>query len=87
MPDDEIRLTVPADEDLVHVVVAAVAAAVRQTGLGPTEVAHARELAADAFARQLDGGSGPVTVSIKSSPGEYDIVFERDGHDVGPLQR
>ena len=55
MPDDDvIRLTVPPDADLGSVVVAAVAAVVRRTGLGDAEVTKAREAAAEGFAEVLE---------------------------------
>ena len=81
MPDDDdICLTVPPDADLQSVVVAAVAALVRRTGLGDAEVTKARDEAAEAFATVLERGTGDV-VTLTASAGrrEYRFELHRDG--------
>ena len=76
MPDDDdIRLTVPPDADLHPVVVAAVAAIVRLTGLGDAEVAKAREEAAAAFAMVIEDGRGDV-VALTASASRHAYRYE-----------
>ena len=80
MPDDdEISLTVPPDADLQSVVVAAVAAVVRRTGLGDAEVAKAREDAADAFHQVVEVGTGEVTLTAAGGRKEYRFELRREG--------
>ena len=78
--DDEIRLTVPPDADLRGVVVAAVAAVVRRSGLGDAEVTKAREEAADAFATVIERGRGEVvTLTATASRHAYRYELHREG--------
>ena len=76
MPDDdEIRLTIPPDADLQPVLVAAVAAVVRRSGLGDAEVARSREEAAAAFATAIERGAGDA-VTLTASAGRRTFRFE-----------
>jgi hypothetical protein len=73
--DDEIRLTIPPDADLQPVLVAAVAAVVRRSGLGDAEVARSRDQAADAFATAIEQGAGDA-VTLTASAGRRTYRFE-----------
>ena len=80
MPDDdEIRLTVPADAQLEAVVVAAVAAVVRRTGMGEAEVTEARRDAAAGFAKVLEVGIGDVTLTAEGGRRLYRFELRREG--------
>jgi hypothetical protein len=80
MPDDdEIRLTVPPDLELASVVVAAVAAVVRRTGLGDAEVTKARQEAAEGFANVLELGAGDVTLTAEGGRRRYRFELRRAG--------
>ena len=80
MPDDEIRLTVPADADMGGVVVAAVAAVVRSAGVGDTGVASAREDAEERFLEVLARGNGDVVIlTARAERHEYWFELHREG--------
>jgi hypothetical protein len=77
--DDEILLTVPPDPELEPVVVAAVAAVVRRTGLGEAEITKARDEAAEGFAEVLAVGTGDVTLSVEGGRRQYRFELRREG--------
>ena len=80
MPDDEIRLIVPADADMGGVVVAAVAAVVRNAGVGDAQTLSAREEAAEAFLDVLANGTGDmVTLTARAQRHEYWFELHRGG--------
>jgi hypothetical protein len=80
MPDDVVRLTVPADADMGGVVVAAVAAVVRAAGVGDARTARAREEAAEAFLDVLANGTGAVvTLTARSARHEFWFELHRGG--------
>jgi hypothetical protein len=57
-PDDEVRLTVPADADMAAVVVAAIGAVARSAGFPSGAVDEVRELAAADYLSVLERGDG-----------------------------
>ena len=58
MPDDEIRLTLPADEDLVAVVIALVGALARRAGWDADRTTRLRDEARRAFGQVMERGHG-----------------------------
>lgn len=84
IPDDAIRLTLPPDEDLVSVVVAALGALARATGMSTGEVDRIREQAAEAFLSVLARGTGDLVEATAwarrtSSGNEWLLDIERSG--------
>jgi len=81
MPDDVVRLTVPADADLASVVVAALGALTRSAGFPAATVEQVRERAAEAYLNVLERGNGEL-VDIEAWAQRPDWFFEmqRPGH-------
>ena len=75
MPDDVVRLTVPPDGDLASVVVAALGALTRSAGFPAATVDHVRELAAEAYLRVLERGTGEL-VEIEAGARRPEWFFE-----------
>jgi hypothetical protein len=73
MPDDEIRLTIPPDEDLVAVASIAVRAAARQVALPETEIDRLRAAISDELARQIAGAVEPIDIVLRPSAGALAI--------------
>jgi hypothetical protein len=77
MPDDAIRLTLPADEDLGAVAVAAVGALARRAGLGGDAITELRQTVADAYDTVLAQGTGAaveVTARMRSDQSFVEIT-------------
>jgi hypothetical protein len=78
MRDDEaVQLRLPADPDMVPIVVAAVGAAVRSARLGTDAIAEAREQAATAFQRGVDAGWAQTVVTIRTRSDGYDVAYDQ----------
>lgn len=80
MPDDEIRLAIPPDDDLVPVASVAVRAAARQVALPEVEITRLREALVEALAARMPLAGGPLEVILR--PGAGRLGIEVDGVTV-----
>jgi anti-sigma regulatory factor (Ser/Thr protein kinase) len=77
MPEDAIRLTLPAEPQLVSVASIAVRAAARQIALPEHEIDRLRAAVVEAFTAQARSGDGPIELVLHPDAGHMTI-------EVGP---
>ena len=82
MPDEVIRLELPAVEVFTPVASVAVRAAARQVALPEVEIDRLRTaLVAALDARIASGDGSPIEVALEASPGSLRVLV--DGEPVG----